>query len=66
MDGNTRREDYENVEEWMHAPRVIGKCAKRTQTFFTVQTEFNVKELAEKQKECCKKYNSGLSTKKQI
>ena len=64
MDGNARREDYEDIEEWMHAPRVIGKYTKRTQMFFTVQTEFNVKELAEKQKEHCKKYNLGLSTKK--
>ena len=63
MDGNTRREDYEDVEEWMHAPRVIGKFTKRTQTFFAVQTELNVKELAEKQKEHCEKCNLGLSTK---
>ena len=38
IDGNTRREDYEDVEEWMHNPRAIGKFTKRTQTFFTMQT----------------------------
>ena len=54
MDGNARREDYEDVEEWMHNPRVIGKFTKRTQTFFAAQTELNVKDLAEKQKSIVK------------
>ena len=31
--GNTRREDCEDIKEWMNNPRVIGKHAKRTQIF---------------------------------
>ena len=61
--GNTRREDYEDVEEWIHDHRVVGKFTKRTQTFFAEQMALSVKDLAENQKEHCKKHDLESSTK---
>ena len=63
MNGNTRREDYGEIKEWMYPPRVIGKYTKRTQIFFKVQTKLSVIELVKNQEEYWKKYNLGLTTK---
>jgi len=58
-----RREDFSEVNKWIHQPRAKGKYNKKTQMFFKVQTQPIVRELSEREKNHSTKRHLGLTTK---
>ena len=40
--GNTKREEYDNIENYMYDLLVIGNAKKKAHIFLTVQTSLNI------------------------
>ena len=63
VDGNTRREDFIEVNNQVYKKRIIGVKNKKIQVFFKVQTELSIAELVKKQYEFCKENKIRVTIK---
>ena len=53
-DGNTKHKDYDQIEDYIYSSRVIGNTKWKAHVFLTVQTNYNVPQLIQKQIELIK------------
>lgn len=63
FNGNTRREEFSEVDNWAHESRIIRGKIKRFLVFFKVQTELSIAELIKKQYDFCKECKIWVATK---
>ena len=63
MTGNLKSEKYEDIDNWLHLLRLIGKKVKKIQIFFTISIFKSVPQLVKNQVEFCDKHQINITTK---
>ena len=45
LDNKVRIDQFEDIAEWLHSPRVLGSKEKKVQLFFKLQTNASIVDL---------------------